>query len=230
MKTIGMIGGMGWESSALYYAAINRGVRDALGGNHSAQVVLDSCNFAVVEHLQHDGEWERLGQMLAASARRLEAAGADFLLLCTNTMHKVAPQIEAATTIPLLHIADPLGKVIHAAGLTQVGLLGTAFTMEQDFLKDRLAQEHGIACLVPDAEDRATVHRVIYEELLRGDVFEDSRDSYLAVVRRLADSGAQGIILGCTEIGMLLKQEDSPLPLFDTTALHAAAAVDAVLA
>ena len=230
MKTIGMIGGMGWESSALYYAAINRGVRDALGGNHSAQIVLDSCNFAVVEQLQHDGKWEQLGQMLAASARRLEAAGADFLLLCTNTMPKVAPAIEAATTIPLLHIADPLGTAIHAAGLTQVGLLGTAFTMEQDFLKDRLAHDHGIACLVPDAEDRATVHRVIYEELLRGDVFEDSRDAYLAVVRRLGDAGAQGIILGCTEIGMLLQQEDSPLPLFDTTAVHAAAAVDAALA
>ncbi len=229
MRTIGLIGGMSWESSALYYAAINRGVRNALGGSHSAQIVMDSCNFAVVEQLQHDGEWDRLGEMLADSARRLQAGGAEVLLLCTNTMHKLAPAIEAAVDVPLLHIADPLGEAIGAAGFTQVGLLGTAFTMEQSFLKDRLSERHGVTCLVPNDEDRASVHRIIYEELIRGEICEGSRDAYLAVVDRLARAGAQGVVLGCTEIGMLLKQDNSSLPLFDTTALHAAAAVKAAL-
>lgn len=230
MKTIGLIGGMSWESSALYYAAINRGVRDRLGGSASARIVLDSCNFAEVERLQHEGEWDRLGTMLADTARRLQGAGADLLLLCTNTMHLLAPEIEAACDIPLLHITDPLGTAIHAAGLSTVGLLGTSFTMAQPFLKDRLQDRHDIACITPDAQDRGEVHRIIYEELIAGEVRPASRDLYLALVGRMASSGAQGVILGCTEIGMLLQQEHCALPLFDTATLHAAAAVDAALA
>ncbi|WP_338241175.1 aspartate/glutamate racemase family protein [Aurantiacibacter hainanensis] len=230
MKTIGLIGGMSWESSALYYAAINRGVRDRLGGSASARIVMDSCNFAEVERLQHAGDWNRLGDMLAATARRLQDAGADLMLLCTNTVHRLAPEIEAAIDVPLLHIADPLGEAIQTSGLTDVGLLGTAFTMEQSFLTDRLREKHGIACLVPDTQDRAVVHRVIYEELIAGETKRESRDAYLAIVDRLAAMGAQGVVLGCTEIGLLLQQGDGPLPLFDTAALHAAAAVDAALA
>lgn len=230
MKTIGLIGGMSWESSALYYAAINRGVRARLGGSHSAQILLDSCDFAVVQQLQHDGEWDRLGEMLADSARRLESGGADLLVLCTNTMHKLAGDIDAAVQIPLLHIADPLGEAIRAADISCVGLLGTAFTMEQPFLKDRLRDKHDLHCLVPGTDARAAVHRVIYEELIAGDIRPESRERYVKVIEQLADEGAQGIILGCTEIGMLVKQEHSPLPLFDTTELHAAAAVKAALA
>ena len=230
MKTIGLIGGMSWESSALYYAAINRGVRDRLGGSASARIVLDSCNFADVERLQHEGQWDRLGMMLADTAQRLEGAGADLLLLCTNTMHRLAPEIEAASDVPLLHIADPLGDAIREAGLSTVGLLGTAFTMERHFLTDRLREKHGITCVIPEAPDRAEVHRIIYDELIAGKIDPASRDTYLAIVDRLGSVGAQGVILGCTEIGMLLQQEDCPLPLFDTAALHAAATVEAALA
>lgn len=230
MKTIGLIGGMSWESSALYYAAINRGVRDRLGGSASARIVLDSCNFAEVEHLQHEDQWDRLGEMLADTAQRLQGAGADLLLLCTNTMHLLAPAIEAASDIPLLHIADPLGEAIRDAELSTVGLLGTAFTMEQPFLKDRLLERHGVDCLIPDAHDREEVHGIIYRELIAGKISPTSRQTYLAIVDRMASSGAQGVILGCTEIGMLLQQEHCPLPLFDTAALHAAAAVEAALA
>lgn len=230
MKTIGLIGGMSWESSALYYAAINRGIRDALGGIHSASITMHSFDFAEIAALQKAGDWDALGATLAEAAKRLEAAGADMLLVCTNTMHKLAPEIEAATSIPLLHIADPLGSAIRKAGFTRAGLLGTGFTMEQDFLKDRLSHEHGVTCLVPDDAGRAEVHRVIYEELVAGEVREESRARYCEIVDQLRADGAECIILGCTEIVMLLRQEDSSLPLFDTTALHAAAAVEAALA
>jgi len=230
MKTIGLIGGMSWESSALYYAAINRSIRDALGGIHSANITMHSFDFAEIAALQTAGDWDALGATLADAAKRLEAAGADMLLVCTNTMHKLAPEIEAATSIPLLHIADPLGSAIRDAGFTRAGLLGTAFTMEQDFLKNRLAQKHGITCLVPDDGGRAEVHRVIYEELVAGEVREESRARYGEIVDQLRAEGAECIILGCTEIVMLLRQEDSSLPLFDTTALHASAAVKAALA
>lgn len=229
MKTIGIIGGMSWESSAQYYAAINRGVRDALGSPHSARVVMDSLDFAEVEALQHAGDWDALASLLAASARRLEAAGADFLVMATNTMHKLAAAVESSTRLELLHIADPTAQAIRAAGLARIALIGTSFTMEQGFYRDRLESE-GIEVIVPEAQDRAEVHRVIYEELVAGRFLERSRAAYSAAIARLAQRGAEGVVLGCTEIGLLVGPGDSPLPLFDTTALHAAAAVRRALA
>ena len=224
MKTIGLIGGMSWESSALYYQLINELVRDQLGGLHSAKVVLASVDFAEIEELQSAGDWDRAGELLAVEASRLQAAGADFLVLCTNTMHKVAPVIEAATSIPLLHLADATGDAVTAAGVEAVGLLGTAFTMEQDFYKDRLAG-HGLTVLIPDAAQRAAVHRIIYEELVLGIVEESSRAQYREVIAALVDRGVQGVILGCTEIELLVSQTDSPVPVFPTTRIHAEAAV-----
>jgi len=228
MRTIGIIGGMSWESSAHYYALINRGIRDALGPPHSARIVMDSVDFGEVEPLQRAGEWDALGDMLAASARRLEAAGADFLVLATNTMHKLADRIEAATSLDLLHICDPAAEAIRRAGHARVGLLGTAFTMEQAFYRERLEAE-GLAVIVPEAADRAEIHRVIYEELVAGRFLEPSRAAYRGVIARLAERGAEGVVLGCTEIGLLVAPEDSALPLFDTTALHAEAAVNRAL-
>lgn len=230
MKTIGLLGGMSWESTVPYYQIINRAVNDRLGGLHSARILLWSVDFADIEVLQHRGDWPAAGQILAGAACNLERAGADLLVLCTNTMHKVASTIEAAITRPLLHIADPTAHAIRQAGVARVGLLGTAFTMEQAFYRDRLASRHGIEVLVPDAGERAVVHRIIYDELCLGQIHKASREAYRRIMHNLTKRGAQGIILGCTEISLLVKAEDASVPLFDTTELHALAAADAALA
>ena len=229
MRTIGLLGGMSWESSALYYRLLNEAVRDRLGGLHSARCIMLSVDFAEIERLQVAGQWEQAGSLLAADARALQAAGADLVVLCTNTMHKVADALTAALDVPLLHIGDVTGRVVAASGLTRVGLLGTAFTMEQAFLTDRLAT-HGLEVLVPDSEDRAEAHRIIYDELCRGIIREESRLAYRRVVDRLVARGAQGIVLGCTEIELLLGAGDVDVPVFPTTALHVEAAVAAALA
>lgn len=226
MKTIGLIGGMSWESTVPYYQLINEGVRQRLGGLHSARVILYSVDFAEVEHLQSTGDWAAAGELLAQVAHKLQGAGAEALVLCTNTMHKVADAIEAAVQIPLLHIADPTAAQIRQAGLSKVGLLGTRFTMEQDFYKARLQQRHGLQVLVPPAPDRDEVHRIIYEELCLGQVRADSRSVYQRVMGDLVAQGAQAIILGCTEISLLVSAVDVPVLLFDTTAIHAMSAVD----
>ena len=220
---------MSWESSAEYYRLANEVVRERLGGLHSARLVLASVDFAEIEQLQVTGQWQRAGELLAEAAKSVEAAGAELLVLCTNTMHKVAGQIQDAVSIPLLHVADATAAAVLRAGLTPVGLLGTAFTMEQDFYRDRLAS-HGLTVLVPGAEDRAEVHRVIYEELCLGEVREASRQAYRKVIARLAQAGAEGVILGCTEIELLVGPEDSPVPVFPTTRLHVEAAVEQALA
>lgn len=229
MKTIGLIGGMSWESTAEYYRRINETIKARLGGLHSAKIVLYSVDFHDIERLQQAGDWDAAGAMLADAARALEAAGADLLVLCTNTMHKVAPAIEAAVDIPLLHIADPTAAAIKRAGHARVGLLGTRFTMEQAFYRERLSGRHGLEVVVPDAEERGTVHRIIYDELCRGRVLPESRRDYQRIIASLAAQGAQAVILGCTEISLLVGQNDSALPLFDTTALHAQAAAEAAL-
>ncbi len=229
MKTIGLIGGMSWESSLEYYRIINEEVKQRLGGFHSAKCLMYSVDFAEIEVLQHRGEWEKLAWILSQAAVRLEAGGADFLVLCTNTMHKVAPQIEAAVNIPLLHIADPTAERIKARGFMTVGLLGTRFTMEEDFYRGRLEKKHGLKALVPDQADRELVHHVIYYELCDGQLQEESRRKFSAVIEKLAAAGAQGVILGCTEIGLLVKEKDSVLPIFDTTVIHAEAAVEYAL-
>nr|MDT0658672.1 aspartate/glutamate racemase family protein [Micromonospora sp. DSM 115978] len=228
MFTIGMLGGMSWESSAHYYRLANELVRDRLGGLHSARCVLHSVDFADIEHLQRTGQWEEAGRLLGQAAAAVQAAGADLLLLCTNTMHKVADQVQAAVTIPLLHLADATADAVTAAGLRTVGLLGTAFTMEQDFYRDRLTRR-SLRVIVPEADDRAEVHRIIYDELCLGEVREASRQTYRTIITRLVRSGAQGIILGCTEIELLVSAADSPVPVFPTTRLHVEAAVDAAL-
>jgi aspartate racemase len=230
MRTIGLIGGMSWESSAEYYRILNQAVRDRLGPTASARCLLWSFNFAEIEALQHRGDWDALTARMVDAAKRLETAGAEMLLICTNTMHRMAPSVEAAVAIPLLHIADPTAERIRAAGFRTVGLLGTAFTMEHDFYKGRLARQHGLNVIVPDDEDRATVHRVIYDELVAGQVVPASREAYRAIIARLVAAGAEAVILGCTEIMLLVRPEDSAVPLFDTTALHAAAAVEQALA
>ncbi|MEU9981955.1 aspartate/glutamate racemase family protein [Streptomyces sp. NPDC050856] len=229
MKTIGLIGGMSWESSALYYRLLNELVRERLGGLHSARCLLHSVDFADIERLQATGEWEQAGEVLAEAARGLSAAGADLLLICTNTMHKVADQVQAAVPVPLLHLADATADAVRAAGLRTVGLLGTAFTMEQDFYRDRLAARHGVTVLTPDAAGRAEVHRVIYEELCRGVVRDSSRAACRRIIDQLAADGAEGVVLGCTEIELLIQPEHSPVPVFPTTRLHAEAAVTAAL-
>ncbi|MGQ9801684.1 MAG: aspartate/glutamate racemase family protein [Candidatus Saccharicenans sp.] len=226
MKTIGLIGGMSWESSLEYYRIINEGVKKRLGGFHSAECLMYSVDFAEIEVLQHKGDWDKLAWILSQAAIRLEAGGADFLVLCTNTMHKVAPAIEAAVNIPLLHIADPTAERIKARAFRKVGLLGTRFTMEEDFYRGRLEKRHGLEVLVPDEEDRAMIHQVIYYELCDGRLQEESRKKFSGVIEKLAAARAQGVILGCTEIGLLVKEKDSVLPLFDTTIIHAEAAVD----
>jgi len=227
-RVIGLLGGMSWESSAQYYQLANQLVRDRLGGLHSARLVLASVDFADVERLQAAGLWEEAGQLLAEVARGVEAAGAEMLLLCTNTMHKVADQVQAAVSIPLLHLADATAAAVRLDGLSTVGLLGTAFTMEQDFYRDRLAG-HGLRVLVPDAADRAVVHRIIYEELCLGVVREASRQAYRQVIERLVAAGAEGVILGCTEIELLVGAADSAVPVYPTTRLHVEAAVTAAL-
>ncbi|MGW6058541.1 aspartate/glutamate racemase family protein [Streptomyces sp. NPDC055189] len=228
MRTIGLIGGMSWESSAEYYRLLNELVRERLGGLHSARCVLYSVDFAGIERLQAAGEWEQAGEVLARAAEGVEAAGADLVLICTNTMHKVAEQVQAALSVPLLHLADATADAVLRGGVRRVGLLGTAFTMEQDFYRERLAAR-GLDVLVPDAEGRALVHRVIYEELCVGVVSEVSRAGYQRVIEDLVREGAEGVILGCTEIELLIGQEHSPVPLFPTTRLHAEAAVAAAL-
>ncbi|NGZ84234.1 aspartate/glutamate racemase family protein [Duganella aceris] len=226
MKTIGLIGGMSWESTVPYYRQVNETVKRHLGGLHSAKVVLYSVDFHEVERLQHAGDWDAAGALLADAARSLQAAGADFLVLCTNTMHKVAPAIEAAVTIPLFHIADPTADEIKRAGFGKIGLLGTRFTMEQAFYKDRLRERHGLEVVVPDQADRDIVHRIIYEELCLGSIVDASRDEYRRIIAGLVAQGAQAIILGCTEISLLVAQQDAAVPLFDTTAIHAGKAAE----
>ena len=224
MKTIGMLGGMSWQSTSLYYRTINEETKRLRGGLHSAPIVLVSVDFQEIEVLQHQDDWATCAAVLADSATRIEAGGADFLLICTNTMHRVAPEIERAIGIPLLHIADATAARIKAAGIERIGLLGTRFTMEQDFYRGRLEQ-HGIDVLVPPQADRETVHRVIYEELCMGDVRDGSREEFLRIINDLANEGAEGVIEGCTEIVMLVQQQHTDVPLFDTTEIHCHEAV-----
>ncbi|HET9484671.1 MAG TPA: aspartate/glutamate racemase family protein [Xanthomonadales bacterium] len=228
MQTIGLIGGMSWESSAEYYRLLNRAVRERLGGQHSAKTVMVSVDFHEIEALQRSGDWDRLGTMMADAARTLERAGVDFALLCTNTMHKLWEPMTAATPLPFIHIADATAERVVAAGVKRVGLLGTRFTMEQDFYRARF-EAHGLEVLVPETDDRDTVHRVIYDELCLGDIREPSRQAYVDIIGRLRERGAQAVILGCTEIPLLIGPEHSPLPTFDTTRIHVEAAVDLAL-
>lgn len=228
-KVIGLIGGMSWESSAEYYRIVNQAVRARLGGLRSARCLMWSFDFGEIEALQHAGRWDDAAAEMIAAARRLERGGADFVVICTNTMHRMADQVQATIGLPLLHIADPTAERIKEAGLRRVGLLGTAFTMEQTFYKGRLTERHGLEVLVPGEDDRALVHRVIYEELVQGRAEPSSRLAYREVIARLVDRGAEAVILGCTEIMLLVTPEDSPVPLFDTTAIHAQAAVDLAL-
>jgi aspartate racemase len=229
VKTIGLIGGMSWESTLPYYRQINEAVKERLGGLHSARLILYSVDFHEIERFQHAGDWAAAGDLLADAARSLQLAGAQFLVLCTNTMHKVASAIEAAVEIPLLHIADPTAEKIKQAGFSKVGLLGTRFTMEQPFYSDRLRALHGLQVLIPAREDRDIVHRVIYEELCLGKVVAESRAEFRRVMASLAAQGAEAIILGCTEISLLVNREDSTVPLFDTTSIHALKAAEYAL-
>lgn len=229
MRTIGLIGGMSWESSAQYYRIINEAVRERLGAPHSARTLMLSVDFGEVERLQHAGDWDALAAMMVDAARRLERAGADLLLICTNTMHRMADEIAASVAVPLLHIADPTAERIKAAGHRRVGLLGTKFTMEGEFYRGRLADRHGLDVIVPDEGDRAAVHRIIYDELVASRVEPASREAYRAIIARLVARGAEAVVLGCTEIMLLVRPEDSAVPLYDTTTLHALAAVDRAL-
>ncbi|HEY0300286.1 MAG TPA: aspartate/glutamate racemase family protein [Rhizomicrobium sp.] len=231
MKTIGILGGMSWESSAVYYQLLNREVQRRLGGVHSARLLLYSFDFAEMAVLQRAGRWGEADAMMAAAALNLQQAGADFLLIACNTMHCATAAMTRASSLPLLHIADPLGAAIDRAGLRRVGLVGSAYTMEQDgVLKGRLKDRYGLDILTPSGEDAAEASRIIYEELVRGQFLEASRAAYRAIIARLVAAGAQGVILGCTELPLLVKPEDATVPLFDTTALHAMAAVDLALA
>jgi aspartate racemase len=227
---IGLIGGMSWESSAEYYRIINREVRRRLGGVHSARSLMWSVDFGEIERLQHQGDWDALTEKMKDAAIRLERGGADFIVICTNTMHRMADAVTEAVNIPLLHIADPTAQKVKAAGVTKVGLLGTAFTMEQDFYKGRLRDLFGLDVLVPPAPDRRIVHDIIYQELVAGEVLAESRAAYRKIIAGLVAQGAQAVILGCTEIMLLISEEDSAVPLFDTTTIHAIAAVDRALA
>jgi aspartate racemase len=230
VKTIGLIGGMSWESSIEYYRIINQAVKQRLGGLHSAKCIMYSVDFAEVEPLQHEGQWEEAAKHMIRAAQSVEAAGADFLVLCTNTMHKTAGEIEKATSIPLLHIADATAQQIKQQGLTTVGLLGTRFTMEDDFYKGRLIQRHSLSVLVPDQTERRIIHEVIYDELCRGVIQSASRQTYVEIMDHLVSRGAEAIILGCTEIGLLVGADDCRVPVFDTTKIHAQAAVELALA
>lgn len=225
MKTIGLLGGMSWESTTSYYQLINTGVNQALGGLHSAKIVLYSVDFHEIEQYQRQNQWAESAALLANAAKSVELAGADFVLLCTNTMHKVAAEIEQAISIPLLHIADATAECLVKQGISKVGLLGTRFTMEQDFYKGRLTERFGIEVIVPSAPQRDLVHRVIYEELCQGRICENSRAQYIEIINTLHQAGAQAVILGCTEIGLLVSQKDVAVPLYDTTKIHATAAV-----
>ena len=230
MKTIGLIGGMSWESTVPYYRTINRVIGERLGGLHSAKLVLYSVDFHEIEHLQREGRWAESGDILAEAAGAVRRGGADFIVLCTNTMHKVAAQIEAAVDVPLLHIADATAERVKAAGLARIGLLGTKFTMEEDFYRGRLEDRHGLTVLTPPPDQRARVHGVIYKELCLGDVLDGSRRAFQQVVNDLVARQAEGVILGCTEIGLLLRPEDAPVPVFDTATIHAEAAAHYALA
>ena len=227
-RTLGIIGGMSWESTESYYRLINEGIKAKLGNLHSAYLLIHSVDFAAIEALQATGAWDEMGAILANSGKRLQAAGAQGLLIATNTMHKVIDDVQAATNLPIIHIADVTAKAIKHQGLTKVALLGTQFTMTQDFYKQRLI-DVGLQVLIPENDARAEVHRIIYEELCQGQLLASSRQYYQQVIQNLANKGAEGVILGCTEIGLLIKQADSPIPVFDTTAIHAAAAVDFLL-
>ena len=225
MKTIGLLGGMSWESTALYYTLINQGIKAKLGGLHSAKICLYSVNFDEIEKLQHQGDWAKTAVILSDAAKAVEAGGADCLLICTNTMHKIAPEIEAAIAIPVLHIADATASRLLADGVKRVGLLGTRFTMEQDFYKNRLTEKFGIEVVTPDSNDRTVVHDVIYKELCLGKVNASSRQQYLDIVDKLHKQGAEAVIMGCTEITLLINQQNTDVPLYDTTEIHAEAAV-----
>ena len=224
MRMIGLLGGMSWESTAEYYRLLNEGVRDRVGGLASARLVLSSVDFAEVERMQVAGDWDAAAALLAEEARRLEGAGAELLLLCTNTMHLVADDVARATTVPLLNLIDATAGAVTSAGVRAVGLLGTAFTMEKAFYRERL-EAAGLEVLIPDADDRATVHRIIYDELCAGIVSDTTRREYVRIIERLADRGAEGVILGCTEIELLIDQDDSPVPVFPTTRIHVEAAL-----
>jgi len=225
MKTIGLLGGMSWESTVGYYRMINEGVKKALGGLHSAKIVLYSVDFDPIEKLLNRGDWQGVAEDLSAASLKIQAAGADFLLICTNTMHQVAPEIQDKMDIPLLHIADATAEALVRSGIKKTGLLGTAFTMEQDFYKGRLNRDHGLDVLVPGKDDRAFIHQTIFQELCLGIAKPGTREEYLRIISSLADQGAEAVILGCTEIGMLVDQKDTPVKLFDTTAIHAEKAV-----
>lgn len=229
MKTIGLIGGMSWESSIEYYRIINQTVRDKLGGLHSAKSVMVSVDFAEIETLQHEGRWDQAAELLIEAAQNVEKGGADFVVICTNTMHKVADEVQQHIQIPLFHIADATAQRIKSQRLKKVGLLGTRFTMEEDFYKGRLAEKHGLEVLIPTGEEREIVHRVIYDELCLGEIKHVSREQYIYIMDHLVERGSEGIILGCTEISLLVGQEDSPVPLFDTTSIHAVGAVEYAL-
>ncbi|RPI91066.1 MAG: aspartate/glutamate racemase family protein [Chloroflexi bacterium] len=230
MKTIGLIGGMSWESSLEYYRILNETTKSRLGGLHSAKCILYSVDFAEIEALQHQDRWEEAAQLMIAAGQSLERAGADFVVLCTNTMHKLADEIQSNIRIPFLHIADATAHKIKAAGLRKVGLLGTRFTMEHKFYKGRLIDKHGLAVITPDSQDRETVHRIIYDELCLGMVKQESREQYISIMEKLVQAGAEGIILGCTEIELLIHDGDGQVPLFPTTRIHAVAAVEYALA
>jgi len=230
MKTIGLIGGMSWESSAEYYRLINQGMKSRLGGHRNARSIMATVCFEEIKQLQHEGRWDELGQQMQQAARQVVAGGADFVVLCTNTMHRVAPAIEAVLEGPFLHIVDPTAEALRQAGIQRVGLLGTRFTMEQDFYRQRMEDRHGIKVLVPEVAERDIVHDVIYDELCHGIVRDGSRAAYQQIIAALQAEGAQGVILGCTEIMLLIGPQDSTLPVFDTTALHAMAAVDMAIA
>lgn len=226
MKTIGLIGGMSWESTQSYYQLLNQGIKNKLGGLHSAKIVLVSLDFAEISMLQQQQDWPQMAEILIKAAKQVEAAGADYLLICTNTMHKLAEQVQAAVAIPLLHIADAVGENLIQHNFKKVALLGTQFTMEQDFYKQRLADKCAIDVLIPDAQGRETVHRVIYDELCKGVIKEESKAEYLTIIDNLTQQGAEAIILGCTEIALLVQQADTSIPLLDSTALHCAMALE----
>lgn len=229
MKTIGLLGGMSWESTASYYKAINEGVKHALGGFHSAKISLYSVDFDEIEKLQHSGSWPEMAELLAHAAKAVEAGGADFLLICTNTMHKVADEVQASVSIPLIHIADATADKLSEDRVRRVGLLGTNFTMEEAFYKDRIKSKYGIDVLIPNSQDREFIHHVIYNELCLGEINDASRSRYLDIVSELASQGAEAVILGCTEIALLIQQQHTPTPLYDTTQIHAASAVRAAM-
>jgi aspartate racemase len=230
MKTIGLVGGMSWESTAEYYRIINQRTKEKLGGFHSAKIVMYSVDFADVEVRQHQGQWEELTALMTDAAQRVEKAGAELLVICTNTMHLMAAEVAKGVSIPLLHIADVTAEAIKSRSLERVGLLGTRFTVERDFYKERLRQNHGLEVIIPDEKERELIHAILYDELCLGDIKETSKAKFQKIISGLEARGAQGIILGCTEIPLLVKQEDYRIPLFDTTALHAQAAVDYALA